>query len=181
MSDAARTAFPVRRLAPGRTGARRQGRLFHKYALLVVGLVGLVLLASTAIDFWFGFRRIETASIRLQQEKAHSAARRIRSFIEEIVHQIGWTTGSNGAAGPLEQRELDFARLLRQVPAITAVRELDGAGREQLQVSRLSMDVVGSGRDFSIGAGGYAYVVDRQGRLIARPLQSEDRWTERGA
>ena len=35
-------------------------------------------------------------------------------------------------------------RLLRQVPAITELSHLDAAGREQLRVSRLAMDVVGS-------------------------------------
>jgi signal transduction histidine kinase len=119
-------------------------------------------------------------------------------------------------------------RLLRQVPAITELIQLDATGKEQLRVSRLAMDVVGSGKDYSheqsfteakkhrvwfspvyfrkesepyltlsmaqaghdggvtiaevnlkliwdvisgmkIGEGGYAYVIDRNGRLIAHP------------
>jgi signal transduction histidine kinase/HAMP domain-containing protein/putative methionine-R-sulfoxide reductase with GAF domain len=228
MSDAVRTVSSVRRPARGRIAPRPRGRLFRKYVLLIVGLVGFVLLINTAIDFWFSFRQIEAASIRIQEEKAHSAARRIKGFVNEIVHQIGWTTSPIWGTRPLEQREFDYVRLLRQVPAITSVRELDSAGREQLKVSRLSMDVVGSGRDYShnpafiearayhvwygpvffrhrsepymtiavssggrnasvtvaevnlkliwdvitalkIGRGGYAYVVDRNGRLIAHP------------
>ena len=39
--------------------------------------------------------------------------------------------------------------MLRQVPAITELVQLDRDGREQLRVSRLSMDVVGSGTDRS--------------------------------
>ena len=58
------------------------------------------------------------------------------------------------AAGParrstLEQRRSDYLRLLRQAPAITEVSYLDAAGREQLRISRLAMNVVGSGVDFS--------------------------------
>src|SRR5262249_39551064 len=52
-------------------------------------------------------------------------------------------------AAALEQRRIDDFRLLRQVPAITEISQLDARGREQLRVSRLAMDVVGSGTDFS--------------------------------
>ena len=40
-------------------------------------------------------------------------------------------------------------RLLRQVPAVTELSQLDASGREQLRVSRLAMDVIGSQTDFS--------------------------------
>ena len=50
---------------------------------------------------------------------------------------------------PVEQRRFDYVRLLRQVPAITELVQLDAQGREQLKVSRLAMDVVGSGTDHS--------------------------------
>ena len=43
----------------------------------------------------------------------------------------------------------DALRLLRQVPAITELAQIDASGREQLKVSRLTMDVVGSGIDYS--------------------------------
>src|SRR5207244_3673382 len=49
----------------------------------------------------------------------------------------------------LEQRRIDFVRLQRQVPAITDLAYLDAEGKEQLRVSRLAMDVVGSGSDIS--------------------------------
>src|SRR5262249_29263612 len=40
-------------------------------------------------------------------------------------------------------------RLLRQVPAITELALIDQSGREQLRVSRVARDVVGSGRELS--------------------------------
>jgi len=48
-----------------------------------------------------------------------------------------------------EQRELDFLRVLRNVPAVSQLSHLDLAGKEQLRVSRLDPDVVGSQEDFS--------------------------------
>jgi signal transduction histidine kinase len=52
-------------------------------------------------------------------------------------------------ASALEQRRFDALRLLRQVPAITELAQLDASGKEQLRVSRLAMDAVGVGTDFS--------------------------------
>jgi hypothetical protein len=43
----------------------------------------------------------------------------------------------------LDQRRFDGLRLLRQVPAITELAELDSSGREQLRVSRLAMELTG--------------------------------------
>src|SRR3984893_18661162 len=205
-----------------------RGRLFRKYVLLIVGLVSLVLLLNSALDFWFSYDENKAALFRIQQEKAGSAARRIEQFVDEIERQLGWTTAPQWAASPLEQRRFDYVRLLRQVPAITELIQLDDAGKEQLKVSRLAIDVIGSEKDYSetpsfiearkhrvwfspvyfrkesepymtlamaragrnagvtiaevnlkliwdvitgmkIGQGGYAYVVDREGRLIAHP------------
>src|SRR6202020_3657112 len=39
--------------------------------------------------------------------------------------------------------------LLRQVPAITELAQIEASGHEQLKVSRLAIDVVGSGVDYS--------------------------------
>ena len=75
----------------------------------------------------------------------------IRQFIEEIQTQIGWTTQLSllpDAAG-LEQRRIDYYRLLRQAPAITEIAFVDGSGKEQLRVSRLAMDVASSQADLS--------------------------------
>ncbi|HYU11197.1 MAG TPA: hypothetical protein VEK82_01380, partial [Stellaceae bacterium] len=128
---------------------RPRRRLFRKYALLFVGLVGAALLINSGFDFWFSYQENKAALVRVQQEKAESAAQRIAEFVEEIKSQIGWTTHAQWAAGPLDQRRQDYVRLLKQVPAITELQQLDGEGRERLKVSRLSMDVVDSGADLS--------------------------------
>ncbi|MBI4735103.1 MAG: HAMP domain-containing protein, partial [candidate division NC10 bacterium] len=209
---------------------RVRGRLFRKYAVLFVILVSGALLTSGLVEIYFSYRENEAALVSLQREKALSAASKIEQFIKEIERQIGWTTqamwGARGVA--LDQRRFDSLRLLRQVPAITEISHLDASGREQLRISRLAMDMVGSRADFSrepkfleakagkihfspvsfrkesepymtiamagsgpdagvavaevnlkfiwdvisqikIGKGGFAYVVDSRGTLIAHP------------
>src|SRR6476619_823373 len=134
----------------GRSQPRR--RLFLKYALLFVALVSATLLVTSGFEFWFSYHESKATLVRIQQEKADAAAARIREFVEEIRRQIGWTTHAQWAAGPLDQRRQDYFRLLRQVPSITELTQLDGNGREQLKVSRLALDVLpqpGAEADFS--------------------------------
>jgi Cache domain len=81
--------------------------------------------------------------------QAEDAAADIRQFIREIESQVGRTVQLTWPASPIEQRRTDCLQLLRGVPAIMEIAELDPAGIEQLLVSRLSMDVVGARHDFS--------------------------------
>ena len=111
--------------------------------------MSLVLLVNGAVDSWLDYRQARQTAIQLQEEKAEAAAQRTEQFIAEIERQIGWTTHAQWALGPVEQRRFDYIRLLRQVPAITELVQLDASGREQLKVSRLAMDVLGSGADHS--------------------------------
>ena len=46
-------------------------------------------------------------------------------FIGELESQVGWTTQLPWSAGTLEQRRFDALRLLRQVPAITELAEIE--------------------------------------------------------
>ena len=123
--------------------------LFLKYVVLFVGLVTGVLVINAALDLYFVYQDNRRASIDVQREKAEAAAQRIESFVRGIENQIGWVAYPQFDLLPPEQRRFDYVRLLRQVPAITELAQLDRQGREQLKVSRLSMDVVGSGIDRS--------------------------------
>jgi signal transduction histidine kinase len=203
--------------------------LFLKYVVLFVGLVTGVLVINAALDMYFVYQDNRRASIEVQGEKARAAAEKIESFVRSIESQIGWVAQAQWASLPDDQRRFDYVRLQRQVLPITELVQLDPKGREQLRVSRLSMDVVGAGTDRSqepafieamkhrvyfspvyfrkesepyltmavahgtktitgvtvadinlklildvisqikIGREGYAYVVDRQGRLVAHP------------
>jgi signal transduction histidine kinase/CheY-like chemotaxis protein len=206
-----------------------QGRLFRKYFLYFVLLGVSALLVSEATELYFTSKETRAALFTLQQEKALGAALRIEQFAKDIERQIGWTQlPQTGGADPIDQRYVELLKLLRQVPAITEASWLDAGGREQIHVSRLTMDRIASAIDRSgepafreprpglpyfgpvhflketepymtialapeprgegvtlvevnlkfvwdlvsrirIGTTGYAYVVDRAGRLLSHP------------
>jgi signal transduction histidine kinase len=133
-------------------GARTPGRrlpLAAKLAIALVGLVTLVLVTNGAVNLWLNYGEAKRAAVGVQQEKAQAAAERVDGFISDIENQIGWTTRAEWRRVPLEQQRYDFIRLLRQAPALTEVSYLDPSGKEQLKVSRLEPDQIGSGKDFS--------------------------------
>ena len=131
------------------TTPRRRMALAMKFALALIGLVTLVLLINGLINVWLSYEEAKRASVRVQREKAQAAAERIDLFVSGIEQQLGWTTRAEWARIPVEQRRYDFIRLLRQAPAITELIHVDGAGKEQLRLSRLEPDVVGSGADYA--------------------------------
>jgi signal transduction histidine kinase len=136
--------------ASGGVGASiMRSRLFFKYTLLFVSVVVLALFANGGFEVWFSYQEHKGSLISIQQQQAIAAADKIEEFITQIESQVGWTTQLPWTDGTLDQRRFDALRLLRQVPAITELAQIDAAGREQLKVSRLTMDVVGSGIDYS--------------------------------
>ena len=126
-----------------------RSRLFIKYVALLVAVVVLALLANGAFEIWFSYQEHKASLISIQREQAEGAASKIEQFITEINSQVGWTTQLPWSDSTLDQRRFDALRLLRQVPAITELAQIDASGHEQLRVSRLTMDVVGSGIDYS--------------------------------
>jgi len=140
--------------APAEAGVstpRRAWRLplAAKLAAALIGLVALVLLVNGAINTWLNYNQAKSAALEVQEEKARSAAVRVGEFLSDIETQLGWTTGAEWRFAKPDQQRYDFVRLLRQVPAVTELSYLDGQGKEQLKVSRLEPDSVGSGKDFS--------------------------------
>ena len=69
----------------------RRWRLFPKYALLIITLVGSMLIASGAIGIYFSWRENEAHLAALQVEKAQNAAYRIEQYIVDIEHELSWT------------------------------------------------------------------------------------------
>ncbi len=128
-----------------------RGSLFRKYAVFFVVLVSVALVTSGAVELYFTYQESKEALVALQREKALGAAGRIEQFMKEVERQISWTTQPSIVApsAAMEQRRADYFRLFRQEPPITEVSYLDAEGHEQLRVSRLAMDVVASGTDFS--------------------------------
>ncbi len=123
--------------------------LAMKLAAALIGLVALVLIVNGAINAWLAYNQVKRAALEVEKEKASSAAVQVGEFLTGIVNQLGWTTGAEWRYAQSAQQRYDFVRLLRQVPAITELSYLDGKGHEQVQVSRLGTDSIGSNRDFS--------------------------------
>jgi signal transduction histidine kinase len=143
-----RPAGALRRLSTA-AASHVGSRLFRKYVALFVAVVCVALLTNGLFEIWFSYQENKQALTRIQREQAEAAAAKIGQFIKDIEGQIGWTTQLPWTASALEQRRFDALRLLRQVPAITELAQLDAKGHEQLRVSRLAMDAVGVGTDFS--------------------------------
>ena len=129
----------------------RRWRLFPKYATLIISLVAGLLVTSGAVSIYFSYYDTQNYLVALQAEKAQGAAARIEQYILEIEHQLGWTAlpGGDDGGDQIEQRRIEYLKLLRQVPAITEVAWIDASGHEQLHVSRLAMDKLRSGSDLS--------------------------------
>src|SRR5246127_1230601 len=142
---------PVSGAAPEAASSptRIRSRLFTKYVALFVAVVAVALLSNGIFEVIFYYREHKAALIRIQHEQAEAAAAKISQFIKEIESQLGWTTQLPWSAASLENRRFDALRLLRQVPAITELAQIDSTGHERLRVSRLAMDVIDSGLDLS--------------------------------
>jgi two-component system, NtrC family, sensor kinase len=137
---------PVLTAAGGRSRPRLRMGLARKLGLAFIGLVSSVLLVNGGLDMWLGYHTAKASAIGMQRQQAGSVAERIEGFISDIEQQIGWTTTPHWDALPLEGRRYDFIRLLREVPAISEITEIDGSGTEELQLSRTAADVVASGK-----------------------------------
>jgi signal transduction histidine kinase/ActR/RegA family two-component response regulator len=127
----------------------RSGRLFRKYAAIFVGAVCLALVTNGAFEMWFSYQELRALLVQVQRGQAESAASRISQFVGQIEAQIAWVTPLPWNAVTLEEWRFDAVRLLRQVPAVTEVAQLDAAGREKFRISRHAMDVTESHVDYS--------------------------------
>jgi class 3 adenylate cyclase len=136
----------VERLA---ASARPRRPLFQKYFLALFIAVVVPLLASGAIEAWFGYSDEQAnISARLRTE-ATTAAAKIQAFLDNIRDQLGWTVQLPWSEGSDERHRYDVLRLLRQVPAIVDIVLVDGKSIERLHASRTDPDVVNSGIDHS--------------------------------
>jgi signal transduction histidine kinase len=146
-----------------------RSRLFWKYVIVLVFLVSGALVTSGAVEIYFSYQENKAALVSVQREKAIAAASRIDQFIKEIENQVGWTTHASftSRTAALDQRRFDYLRLFRQAPSITEISYLDAAGREQLRVSRLAMDVIGSQVDYSKEP---RFVESRSGKTYFSPV-----------
>jgi len=135
--------------AAERPGMKFRSRLFTKYVALFVAVVAVALISNGIFEVFFYYREHKAALIRIQHEQAEAAAAKIGQFIKEIESQLGWTAQLPWSAGSIEQRRFDALRLLKQVPAVTELAQVDSTGRERIRVSRIDINTVDSGIDLS--------------------------------
>jgi signal transduction histidine kinase/HAMP domain-containing protein len=130
---------------------RRTPQLFWKYVGIIVLLVSGALVTSSLVELHFTSVQIREAQGELLRQEAGDAAGRIDQFVLEIHRQIEWALQPVPLAGSEAEQErlVGYLSLLRLVPPITELSHLDDAGIERLRVSRLTMNVVNSGVDFS--------------------------------
>ncbi|MCS3760938.1 sensor histidine kinase [Bradyrhizobium centrosematis] len=143
------SAAPAGAASGAVAGRGIRARLFTKYVALFVAVVAIALLANGLFEVFFYYREHKASLIQVQHEQAEAAAAKIGQFVKEIESQLGWTTQLPWSASSIEQRRFDALRLLRQVPAITELAQVDSTGKERLRVSRLAMDAIESGTDLS--------------------------------
>ncbi len=127
--------------------ARVRRPLFRKYFLALFAAVVLPLLASGAIEAWFGYRDQRVLLDQRLRLEAQAAASKIQDFLDGIRDQMQWAVQLPWTDGGDERHRFDALRVLRQVPAIVDLALVDGAGKERLKISRVGRDVIGSGLD----------------------------------
>ena len=98
-------------------------------------------------EIWFDVNEKKALLVRIQRQQAEAAALRISQFIKEIHGQLAWATQLPWSTENLEEWRFDVVRLLRQVPAITEVTQLDAEGQAQAYMSRLAADTFGGHED----------------------------------
>jgi HAMP domain-containing protein len=149
-SDTSKDRAAAVPLAEGASAPTKfRSRLFTKYVVLFVAVVAVALISNGIFEVFFYYREHKAALIRIQHEQAEAAAAKIGQFIKEIESQLGWTAQLPWSADSIEQRRFDALRLLKQVPAVTELAQLDSTGKERLRVSRIDINVVNSGLDLS--------------------------------
>jgi signal transduction histidine kinase/ActR/RegA family two-component response regulator len=139
---------PVAKAGAGKVAAPRSG-LFRKYVVMLVSLVSLALAINGATDIWFSYQEQKALLFRIQREQAKSAAEKISQFLNEITAGLAWETQLPWSNSNLDEWQLDAVRLLRQVPSLSGIVEVDASGRERFRMSREAPDVIESRIDHS--------------------------------
>ena len=114
----------------------------------IASVGGAVLIWPLAASAQSPDNRVQILVDRILRMQAEAIAEKVDHFIKEVEGHVGWAAGPV-SAGNLAPRRLDFLRLLRQVQNITEVSYIDTNRREQIKTSRLAMDALTSGTDFS--------------------------------
>src|SRR4030095_4391451 len=67
-------------------------RLFRKYVVVLLVLMGGVLLASSLVELYFAYRETQRAIVRVERAKAVAAAGHIEERLKQVELQVRATT-----------------------------------------------------------------------------------------
>jgi len=138
---------------------------------MFVVVVTFALAINGISDIWFTYQEQKALLFRIQRGQAQSAAEKIGQFLSDITAGLAWETQLSWSDNSLDEWQFDAVRLMRQVPAITQIVQLDGSGREQFRISREAPDVVKSGADHS---GNPAFVEAQAHKVYFGPVYFVD-------
>ena len=126
-------------------------RLVTRYTLVISLLIGVALGIVGALDMWFAYREaldrtrvLQVAESKVAGEKIEQTLRSTERYIREVA-ALPWSSGLFSE----EDRQIEFQRLLKLVPALFEIRAIDAQGRETLHVSHAELNRRYSGRDWS--------------------------------
>jgi signal transduction histidine kinase/CheY-like chemotaxis protein len=120
-----------------------------RFWLLVSLLLSGLMLAGAGIEARLAYLDSVAAAERAQRLEARAAADRISQYLGSIESQIrdaatlAWDSGALSSADLQEE----FHRVMKLVPAISEMRNVDSRGKERLYVSRTEKDRIDSRSD----------------------------------
>ncbi len=150
-------------------GEAAGGRLLRRTFLFALLLVSLGLVASGALELYFGYREKIQALGELQREIAEGAAFKIHQFVQDIEKTMRSSTQTQEivTSGLTQNYRFELIKLLRVTPAITEAVAVNDSGREQIKVSRVRTTLPDDLKDRSTDD---AFLKARSGKSFFGPV-----------
>src|SRR5689334_12606392 len=103
---------------------RLKGRLFWKYAAVIVVVMNGALLLNSLVQISESSQETRGSIIRLQRELAASAAAAVRQYLGEIDQQLALTFAASELpeSQAMSQRQSSYDRLLRQTRTVHSLQ-----------------------------------------------------------
>ena len=135
--------------SPADDGRPLRRPILRKYFLALFAAVAVPLLLNGVSEAWFGYQDQRAMLEARLLVEASAAAARIQGFLDGVRSEMQWAVQLPWTDAGVEDHRIDALRLLRQVPAITELALIDGAGIERLAVSRIRPDALAPSVDRS--------------------------------
>jgi signal transduction histidine kinase/ActR/RegA family two-component response regulator len=148
-----------------------RGGLFRKYVVMFVAIVILALAINGVSDIWFSYREQQNLLVRIQREQARSAADMISQFLNDITAGLVLEAQLSLSDSTSDDWQFDAVRVMRQVPALSEIVQLDATGRERFRTSVEASEVIESHIDPSEEA---AFIQAMANKIYFGPVYFKD-------